>query len=187
MNMKTRTILSKALIHFFLLLGVFVTLFPFLWMILTSFKTDVECVQVPPTFLPQNWTFAGYERVWSRNILVAYKNTIIVAVSIVFFQLLTGFHGSLFAGPSEFPRQEADFRLDSVHDDGAAEYDADSEVQNRQCPWLQRQSAGRGDSQLYQYLRHVLHSAEFHELPGRIGRRGQDRRLLPAEDFHPGC
>lgn len=111
MNMKTRTILSKALIHFFLLLGVFVTLFPFLWMILTSFKTDVECVQVPPTFLPQNWTFAGYERVWSRNILVAYENTIIVAVSIVFFQLLTASMAAYSLARLNFPGKKLIFGL----------------------------------------------------------------------------
>lgn len=86
---KTKIFGEKALIHLVLMLGVFLMLFPFLWMVLTSFKSNVEAVAVPPTFLPQEWTLGGYQRVWDRNITVSYVNTIIISVGIVVCQLIT--------------------------------------------------------------------------------------------------
>ena len=32
-------------------------IFPFIWMILTSFKTISESMQVPPTFMPESFLF----------------------------------------------------------------------------------------------------------------------------------
>ena len=54
------------LVYTVLILGVFVTLFPFIWMILSSFKSNVETMQVPPTILPKAWVMDGYQRVLER-------------------------------------------------------------------------------------------------------------------------
>lgn len=80
---------GKIATHIVLILGAVLILFPFFWMILTSFKSNIECVMVPPTVFPREWTLEGYNRVLSRNITVSYVNTIIVSVSIVALQLTT--------------------------------------------------------------------------------------------------
>lgn len=80
---------GRIVIYFVLFLGVFITLFPFVWMILSSFKSNIESVQVPPTIIPKEWVMDGYFRSWERNIVTPYINTIIVAIGITFFQLLT--------------------------------------------------------------------------------------------------
>jgi multiple sugar transport system permease protein len=48
--------LSNSLVYLVLILGVSITLLPFVWMILGSFKTPSELIQVPPTFWPENPT-----------------------------------------------------------------------------------------------------------------------------------
>ena len=45
-----------------LLLGLFVMIGPFVWMVLASLKTQRELLQLPPTWLPENPTTANYER-----------------------------------------------------------------------------------------------------------------------------
>lgn len=94
---------GKVVIHSALLAGVFVMLFPFLWMILTSFKSNVEVIQLPPTILPQQWTISGYTRVWERNIITAYGNTIFASLGIVFFQLLTASMAAYAFARLKFP------------------------------------------------------------------------------------
>lgn len=49
MNYRSR---GKLLIHIILVIGSFVMIFPFVWMILTSFKSNGESLLIPPTLLP---------------------------------------------------------------------------------------------------------------------------------------
>jgi sorbitol/mannitol transport system permease protein len=41
--------------------------FPVLWMLLTSFKTEVSAVASPPEFLGADWTLENYADVWVRS------------------------------------------------------------------------------------------------------------------------
>ena len=60
-------------------------LFPFIWMLLSSFKTNAEIMRFPITWLPEKWVFDNYETVFREyNFLHYYKNTIIVtAINLV--------------------------------------------------------------------------------------------------------
>ncbi|SCK13454.1 carbohydrate ABC transporter permease [Streptomyces sp. WMMB 322] len=51
--------------HAVLSLGALAMVFPFLWQLLTAFKTMPEAVRVPPTFLPEAWTWAAFEQVFT--------------------------------------------------------------------------------------------------------------------------
>ena len=57
--------ISKAniFIYLVLILGSVIMIFPFLWMILTSFKSVPETTLVPPTFFPASFeNTAAYTR-----------------------------------------------------------------------------------------------------------------------------
>ena len=59
-----------------------VCVFPFLWMISTSFKTMSEVYRMPPTFIPHNPTLANYSDGWAYADFTAFtRNTILVAVT----------------------------------------------------------------------------------------------------------
>ena len=51
--------------HAVLSLGALAMLFPFLWQVLTAFKTMPESVRVPPTLLPERWRWDAFTEVFS--------------------------------------------------------------------------------------------------------------------------
>ena len=58
---------SYALGRFFtylaLIVGSLIMVFPFLWMLLTSFKTTPESMSIPATFFPSAFRLDGYKKV----------------------------------------------------------------------------------------------------------------------------
>ena len=54
---------GKIIIHIILIIGSFIMIFPFVWMILTSFKSNGESLLIPPTFLPKVWLVENYTEV----------------------------------------------------------------------------------------------------------------------------
>jgi multiple sugar transport system permease protein len=92
---------GRALVPFLLTLGLLVTLMPFLWTILSSFKTQTEIIRVPPTFWPENPTLDNYRTILQDEdlqVLRFYANSTIVAVCNVLSTLFTSaLLGFLFA------------------------------------------------------------------------------------------
>ncbi len=75
-----------------LLLGLIslIFVFPFLWMVLTSFKTLPEIFRFPPTFLPEIWEFGNFSKAWhSGPFLTYFRNSLIVSFGILILQMLT--------------------------------------------------------------------------------------------------
>jgi len=63
--------------------------FPILWMAITSFKTELEAVNIPPSFLAFDWTIENYEIVQERsNYLRFVGNSILLAVGSTLVGLL---------------------------------------------------------------------------------------------------
>ncbi|OGO14608.1 MAG: ABC transporter permease [Chloroflexi bacterium RBG_13_68_17] len=84
--------------YFLLTLGLSLTLLPFLMMILSSFKTNLEVLRVPPTFFPERFTLENYRTILNDPrlpLLRFYGNSAFVAVfnvtSTVFTSALIGY------------------------------------------------------------------------------------------------
>lgn len=67
-----------------------VFLFPFYWMIITSFKNYSEAIQTPPTLWPVNFTFQNFININQMDVsLTQYAvNSIVITLSIIVIQLL---------------------------------------------------------------------------------------------------
>ena len=54
--------MTSGVIHLFLILGSLVMIIPFIWMILTAFKTKTEAISIDPFYiLPQaGWHFENF-------------------------------------------------------------------------------------------------------------------------------
>ncbi len=77
-----RPIGSSIATHAILLLGALLAAFPFVWMILTSLKTQLESIGYPPTILPANPQWQNYVEAWtSANFPLAFRNS--VATSLI--------------------------------------------------------------------------------------------------------
>lgn len=81
------------------LIVLFLILFPFAWMILSTFKVQKDIIKWPPTFWPKAWTIKNYIEVWDRIPLATYiKNTVIFAGLVsVCSALLDSLAGYAFA------------------------------------------------------------------------------------------
>ena len=70
---------KKLLIHIALIIGTLFMVIPFIWMVLTSFKTLPESIQVPPKIMPKSFNLKSYSVVLTLlPFLTFYLNTIIV-------------------------------------------------------------------------------------------------------------
>lgn len=75
---------------------LFLILFPFAWLVLSTFKLQKDIIKWPPTLWPKAWTIKNYIKVWDRIPLAAYiKNTVIfagcVSVCSAMFDSLAGY------------------------------------------------------------------------------------------------
>jgi multiple sugar transport system permease protein len=61
---------------------LFFVLFPFYWIIITSFKTDLQIQQYTSIFWPEPWTLGQFQTLLTKTpYLLWFRNTVIVAVS----------------------------------------------------------------------------------------------------------
>jgi multiple sugar transport system permease protein len=87
---RTRRTLGRAFIHAALIVAGLAMVFPFLWMLLTSFKTLPQLLQDPLSFWPDPWTIEKYVDAWNAvPFAQAYLNSIYICVLAVVGTLLT--------------------------------------------------------------------------------------------------
>ena len=70
-------------VYVVLAVALLVTVAPFLWMLLGSFKPEPELQQVPPTWWPQTPTLQNYRELFDRlNFPRFFGNSVLVAVAV---------------------------------------------------------------------------------------------------------
>ena len=110
--MKSKSNTKKLFIHLALLLGIGITVFPFLWMVLTSFKTVGEAMQIPPTFFPKKFLTDAYSQIVSALPFArVYLNTIISTVVTTVVQVMFCSMAAYAFARIEFPFKNAIFVL----------------------------------------------------------------------------
>ena len=109
----------KIIVHILLLLGITITVFPFVWMILTSFKTVGEAMQIPPTIFPKKFLTDAYSSiVTALPFGRVYLNTIISTVVTTVVQVLFCSMAAYAFARIEFPFKNAIFVLVLSHSTG---------------------------------------------------------------------
>jgi multiple sugar transport system permease protein len=95
----SKTTGAKIVIYALLVFGAFWMLLPFLWMIMTSFKSLQESIAVPPTWLPEKFRWNNYvEASQIAPFVLYFRNTVFVAsVNSVLTILVTILSAFVFA------------------------------------------------------------------------------------------
>lgn len=107
-NINPKNIAVYLVLIFFSLLMVF----PFLWMILSSFKTSTEVIQFPPTFLPEHLNFSNFKKAFGMAPFGHYFfNSIIVMLASVTCTTFTSIVGAFAFSRLKFPGKEIVFSL----------------------------------------------------------------------------
>ena len=94
--MKNKLNIKVALKYFVLVAFAIITLFPFYWMIASSFKDSFEVIQTPPTMFPNKILWENYSTAFSmapfgRYFLNTILVTILSIVSTVIIAILSAF------------------------------------------------------------------------------------------------
>lgn len=79
----------RMLLYSILIGAAIVIVFPFVWMIFTSFKPETEIVRFPPALWPESVSFTSYLDIWHRiPFLKFFKNSVIFASGVTLISLL---------------------------------------------------------------------------------------------------
>lgn len=88
-GLETRRFSSRALVWTALVAIVVMYGFPFLYMLLTSFKTPLETIAVPAQVWPTTWTFDNYAAALTRTgVGASFINSVVTAVLSTLISLL---------------------------------------------------------------------------------------------------
>jgi len=83
--------------HLLLLIGGLLVIFPFVWMILTAFKTNPEAINIATFRLfPEKWQWVNFTNLFSQHPMARYYlnsviYTLLRSIPSIFFAALTGF------------------------------------------------------------------------------------------------
>lgn len=106
-------ILLKKLKYLLLTIGALIMVFPFYWMIASSFKTATEMNKFPPTMAPASWTsFVNYGTAWTSTSLGrSFVNSLIVVTSSVALVTFTTILAAFAFSRLKFPGRDVLFTL----------------------------------------------------------------------------
>ena len=91
---------GKTVLYAVLAVASFLWVYPFLWMISASFKTQNEFFASGLNLIPQSFNLDNFIRAWNNaNFGIYFKNSIIVTVSVVVIVLLSTSPGRIRHGP----------------------------------------------------------------------------------------
>ena len=103
---------AKLLVHIILIMGSFIMIFPFVWMILTSFKTQGEAIMIPPILLPSSWEPVSYVEVLrTLPFDKLYFNTIVLMLARIVCATVTSSMAGFAFAKLEFPFKKLFFFL----------------------------------------------------------------------------
>ena len=88
--MKIRKNVFKALDYLSLIVISAIFLLPFVWMLLTSIKTDVEAIKIPIQWLPARVQWGNFAAAWASGPFPLYiRNSFVYSVGVIAVQLIT--------------------------------------------------------------------------------------------------
>ena len=109
MKAKTR---KNLIVHIVLILGSVIMVTPFVWMILTAFKTQGEAIHVPVIIFPSQLRLDAFRDVFDRLPFgQAYINTIISAIVTIIAQVVMCSMAGYAFGRLHFPGRDLIFVL----------------------------------------------------------------------------
>ncbi len=80
----------KVLRIVLLLVLAVIVIFPVVWVISTSIKTDVDIFAIPPMLIPHHPTDGRYTQLWTYGLLAYLTNSVIVAISTAVVTIVIG-------------------------------------------------------------------------------------------------
>jgi multiple sugar transport system permease protein len=81
---------GKIVRYVVLIVSAIIVIFPVVWVVSTSIKSDVDIFAIPPILVPAHPTGARYADLWTYGLLAYLRNSLIVAVSTAAVAIVVG-------------------------------------------------------------------------------------------------
>ena len=95
-----------------LVIAAIIVVFPFVWMVLTSFKYENDIVTFPPRLLPTAFTLEAYTNIWGRIPFARFAvNTVVFASTVTLVSLFLDSLTAYALSRLHFPGRDAIFVL----------------------------------------------------------------------------
>ena len=96
--------LGRALVVAFLVIGLIFTIYPFIFMLSSSLKTNAEIFSAPPTLIPPTWQFQNWVSLFTDTAFVMwFRNSLIVVLIRVPVSLFLCSLGGFALAKYQFP------------------------------------------------------------------------------------
>ncbi len=107
-----KKILKNIFLYLVLSAGAFLMFFPFLWMILSAFKTPAEVIQFPPKLMPSHFSFINFKKAFAMAPFGRYFfNSFIVMILSVLTTTTTSILGAFAFSRLKFKGKEILFSI----------------------------------------------------------------------------
>ena len=95
-----------------LILGGFIMVFPFVWMVLSAFKTNADVYAYPPKWLPSSWFLDNFQSVFDMiPFWRYYANSLFTSAVATFLQVIISIFAAYALTKLRFPGKSAMYRL----------------------------------------------------------------------------
>lgn len=71
-NPNKKRLISRVIVTLIVIGIALMFLFPFIWMLSTSFKYEIDVMEFPIRIIPKNWNFNNYKTVWNNSDFPTY-------------------------------------------------------------------------------------------------------------------
>ncbi|TDO51404.1 multiple sugar transport system permease protein [Kribbella sp. VKM Ac-2527] len=107
---RRRPSVRRAFAYLLLVVLSVAVLVPFAWMVSSSLKLDAEVFSVPIRWIPAEFHWDNFTRIWERIPLVTYlRNSVFLSLVITALQVLTGSFAAYGFAKVRFPGRDALF------------------------------------------------------------------------------
>ena len=108
--MINKSTINKIIVYILLSIGSFIMIFPFIWMILSAFKTSQEIIAFPPKLFPSQFNFSNFIKAFQMAPFAKYFfNSVIVMIFSVICTTFTTILGAFAFSRLEFKGKEIVF------------------------------------------------------------------------------
>lgn len=85
--MENKSVGKQVVVYVTLAFMLLCALFPLYWMLNTSFKSQGEIYNLTPSFWPNDFTWAGYDKLFEKGFLTNVKNSLVVSLIVSLFSI----------------------------------------------------------------------------------------------------
>lgn len=109
---REQDVIARVAAYTILIAGAITMLLPFAWMLSTSFKEPRGIFVMPPQWIPDPFTFANYEQVWTRTDLArGFFNSVFIALTTTIGEIFASTLAGFAFARMRFPGRQKFFAL----------------------------------------------------------------------------